>query len=97
MRNSLHKQDKMKGFFGSAFHKYVFLICLIISVILLVISWIAPPPFEISSSVIAGVGELFAFAALGEVCAALERGMSAKISRGDTSVEVFKENDGSID
>lgn len=93
MKNSLPNQNKIDGFFGSSFHKYIFISCLFVSVILLVISWIAPPPFEISSSVIAGVGELFAFAALGEVCAALERGMSAKISRGDTSVEVFKETE----
>lgn len=81
---------KIDAFFGNTFHKKVFFITLTVSVILLIVSWVMPPAWMIDSSVIAAVGELFAFGALGEVAAAIERGMNAKVTKGDVSLEVSK-------
>lgn len=83
----------MTRFFGDKFHKNVFLICLMTSVGLIVTSFFIPPLAVVDGSVLAAVGELFGFAALAEVAAAIERGHSATISHGNTSIEIRKEED----
>lgn len=85
------EKDRLLGFFGDRFHKRVFLICLIVAIVLLVVSWVMPPAWIIDKSILAAVGELFGFAALGEVAAAVERGHSATIQHGNTSVTIGKE------
>lgn len=85
--------DKLNRFFGDKFHKRVFLICLIVALGLLIASFFIPPLSIIDGSVIAAVGEIFAFAALGEVVAAVERGHSASISHGSTTIEIKKEDE----
>lgn len=87
------KQDRLLGFFGDRFHKNVFLVCLVASVGLIITSFFIPPLAVIDGSVLAATGELFAFAALGEVAAAVERGHSASISHGSTTIEIKKEEE----
>ena len=82
---------KLTGFFGDRFHKHVFIICLMVSVGLIIASFVTPPMWLIDGSVIASVGELFGFAALAEVMAAIERGHTATISHGGTTIEIKKE------
>ena len=82
----------MNRFFGGSFHKWVFLVCLIVSVGLIITSFFIPPLAAIDGSVLAGVGELFGFAALGEVAAAIERGHTATIQHGNTSIEIRKDD-----
>ena len=85
--------DKLTRFFGDRFHKNVFLLCLITSVGLIVASFFIPPLAVVDGSVLAAVGELFGFAALAEVAAAIERGHSASISHGNTTIEIKKEDE----
>lgn len=92
MKNT-NKDDRLLGFFGDRFHKNVFLICVVVSVGLIIASFVTPPMWIIDGSVLAAVGELFGFAALGEVAAAIERGHSATISHGNTTIEIKKENE----
>lgn len=87
------EKDRLLGFFGNRFHKRVFLICLIVAIILLVVSWVMPPAWIIDKSILAAVGELFGFAALGEVAAAVERGHSATIQHGNTSISINKDEE----
>lgn len=87
------KQDRLLGFFGDRFHKNVFLVCLVASVGLIITSFFIPPLAVIDGSVLAAVGELFGFAALGEVAAAVERGHTASISHGNTTIEIKKEDE----
>lgn len=91
------KKDRLLGFFGDRFHKNVFLVCLITSVALIVISFFIPPLAVVDGSVLAAVGELFGFAALGEVAAAIERGHTASISHGNTTIEIKKDEEEEID
>ncbi len=91
------KQDKLLRFFGDRFHKNVFLICVLVSLGLIIASFITPPMWIIDGSVLAAVGEIFGFAALGEVAAAIERGHSASISHGNTTIEIKKEEDDDSD
>lgn len=79
-------------FFGDKFHKRVFLICLLVSVFLLVVSFFTPPKWVIDATILAAVGELFGFAALGEIVAAIERGKTAKITKGDITLSVGDDN-----
>lgn len=92
MKN-MNKQDRLLGFFGDRFHKWTFLFCTVISIGLIVASFFIPPLAVIDGSVLAAVGEIFGFAALGEVAAAIERGHSASITHGNTTIEINKEDD----
>lgn len=69
-------------------NKSVFWVCLVASIILLTTSFFLPPTGEIHPSALQGVGELFAFAALWTVVAAIERGIDAKLQKGDTTLEI---------
>lgn len=60
----------------------------VISVFLIVASFFVPPMGVIDGSVLASVGELFAFAALFKIGEAIERGMDAKVTHRDTTIEV---------
>lgn len=85
--------DRLLTFFGDKFHKRVFLFCVLVSAGLIIASFITPPMWIIDGSILAAVGELFGFAALGEVAAAIERGHSASISHGNTTIEIKKEDE----
>lgn len=80
------------------YHDYLlgnlpFWVCLSISIALIVASWFVPPMGVIDGSVLAGVGELFAFASLWAVYRAIEKGTPASISHGGTTVAINKEGD----
>ena len=83
---------KLTSFFGDAFHKRVFLVCLVVAIGLIITSFLTPPAWIVDGSVLAAVGEIFAFAALGEVAAAIERGHTATISHGNTQIEIRNED-----
>ena len=59
-----------------------------ISIALIVASWFVPPMGIIDGSVLAGTGEIFAFAALGTVIKAIDKGIDATITKGDTSITI---------
>lgn len=69
-------------------HKTSFWLCLIVSIALITIAFFIPPTAVVDGSVIAAVGEIFAFAALGQVAAAIEKGRSVKVSKGDVNLSV---------
>ena len=92
MRPSKHN-DRLLGFFGNEFHKRVFLFCLVVALGLIITSFFIPPLAVVDGSVLAAVGEIFGFAALGEVAAAIERGHSASISHGNTTISINKDEE----
>lgn len=59
-----------------------------ISVGLLIASFIVPPTGVIDPTVLAATGEIFAFAALGTVIKAIDKGTGAKLHKGDVSLEI---------
>lgn len=69
-------------------HNWIFWICLGVSIFLIVGGAIVPPPFVIDNSIFIAVGELFAFAALGTLGSAIEKGLDARVKHGDTSIEI---------
>lgn len=65
-----------------------FYILIIASILLLVASFIMPPAGAIDPSVIAAVGELFAFGALGTVLHAIDKNKKATVTHGSTTLTV---------
>ena len=59
-----------------------------ISLILLIISWIAPPPMQVHESVLQAVAEIIGLAALWTVVLAVEKGTGASFRKGDVEVEI---------
>lgn len=78
----------MKDYFKN---NYWFYILSGIAVLLIIASFICPPTGIIDSSVLAATGEIFAFAALGTVIKAIDKGIDAKLSKGDTTLEVIND------
>lgn len=58
------------------------------AIILIAASFIIPPIGIIDSSVLGAVGELAGFGALWEVHIAIKKGLDAKISHHDTTIEI---------
>lgn len=69
-------------------HNFYFKFFSLIAVGLIVTSFFVPPLAVIDSSVFVGVGELFAFAALGTVIKAIDKGVDAKVEHNGTSLTV---------
>lgn len=65
-----------------------FWVCLVISIALIVTSFFIPPLAVIDSSVLAAVGELFAFGSLAAVIVAIKKGRDISISHGQTNVSI---------
>lgn len=63
------------------------------SIGLITASFIVPPTGIIDPSVFAGVGEIFAFAALYEVHRAIDKGLGATIQHNNTTITV-RDDDG---
>lgn len=59
-----------------------------VSAALIIGSFFVPPMGVIDGSVLASVGELFAFAALFFAWEAVDRGIDAKIRHGDTEIDL---------
>ena len=70
-----------------------FWLCLFISVGLLVRGFFAPPMGVIDGSILTAVGLLFAFAVLGHIPIIIELAGHAKISSGNTTIEITKDID----
>ena len=63
-----------------------------ISLILLIISWIAPPPMQVHESVLQAVAEIFGFASLWTIVIAVEKGTGASLRKGDVEVEIKEDH-----
>ena len=65
-----------------------------IAVGLIVASFFIPPQGVVDSSVLAAVGEIFAFAAMFAVWEAVDKGIDAKIVHGNTTISIDGNGDG---
>lgn len=69
-------------------HNILFWILTITSIILVVVSWIMPPPWQVHSSVLQSVAELEGWGVLYIVLRAVNRGADVNITHNSTTVEV---------
>jgi len=72
--------------------KLVTCICFFISITLIVGGFLTPPQGIIDGSVLAAVGELLIFPVIVYGFRAIELGMEVKISKGNTVVEIHKDD-----
>ena len=68
----------------------------VIAVALIIGSFFVPPTGVVDSSVLAAVGESFAFAALFAVWEAIDKGSDAKVTHGNTTISLDGDGDGEI-
>ena len=73
---------------GLPFHKAVFWISFILSIVLIMAGFIVPPLGAIDSSVLISIGEIFSFAALSAAIKAIEDGKEVEIKSKDVKVTV---------
>lgn len=80
----------MKKFFArfNKFDRFVFLLCLFVSIILLTMSFLIPPTGQIDPSVLAAVGEIFGFSSLAVVIVALGKGTDVTLKKGDVNLHL---------
>ena len=69
-------------------HNTWFWVLMITAIVLIVASWFVPPMATIDGSVLAAVGELAGFSAIGTVLKAMDMGVDAKVRHKDTEVTV---------
>ena len=84
--------EYIKGIYTNM-NKWVFWICLGVSLTLLITAFFVPPTAEISSSVLAGVGEIFLWPVLGTVLVGIEKGADVKLTKGDTTIHIDNPDD----
>lgn len=65
-----------------------FWVCLCTSLVLMALGFLVPPVGDIHPSVLTAVGELFGFATLAVVADAVKFGYDAKITHGNTTVQI---------
>lgn len=65
-----------------------FWVCLCTSLVLIALGFLVPPMGDIHPSVLTAVGELFGFATLAIVADAITFGYDAKITHGNTTVQI---------
>ena len=66
----------------------VFYITFALSVLLIVSGFLIPPTGIIEGSVLTAVGELLMFSVIARIPEAIKAGKSAKIQKGDSSIEI---------
>lgn len=65
----------------------------IFSMVLITASFLCPPLAVIDGSVLAAVGEVFAFAALWTLIKAMDEGHTATLTHNDTTITIDKEEE----
>lgn len=74
--------------------RLTFVICFFVSVALIVTGFIVPPTGVIDGSVLTAVGELLLFPTLLYGFRAVEMGLNVRFQKGETSIEIHKQEDG---
>ena len=69
-----------------------FWVCLVTSLVLIGLGFVVPPMGNIDGSVLTAVGELFGFATLAVVDDAVYEGYDAKVTHGNTTIEVTNDD-----
>lgn len=64
-----------------------------VALLLLIISWIAPPPMQVHESVLQGIAEIIGLAALWTVVIAIEKGTGASLKKGDLELEIREDHE----
>lgn len=83
------KQEEKK----CCFCKIVAAVCFLVSIALIVTGFIVPPTGIIDGSVLTAVGEILLFPTLVYGFRAIELGLEVKFQKGETSIEIHRDDD----
>ena len=86
-----------RTFVGCMLHNFWFVFFSLVAVGLIITSFFIPPTGVIDGSVLAATGEIFAFAALGTVIKAIDKGVDARVQHRDTSITIGDLNEPKTD
>ena len=87
-----NKNNWFKKTFGKV-NKILFFICMSISIILLITAFFVPPTAVIDPSVLAAVGEIFAWGTLVVVIEGIEKGRTVTMTKGDVQISLDDSDD----
>ena len=87
------KAEKTDGTRSFWLSRFTFVICFFVSVGLMIGGFFVPPMGVIDGSVLTAIGELLLFPTLLYAYRALELGYKVKFQKGETSIEVHKNED----
>lgn len=73
--------------------KLIFALCFIVSVSLIIGGFFVPPTGVIDGSILTAVGELLLFPTLLYGYRAVELGLTVKFQKGETSIEIHRDDD----
>ena len=73
--------------------RITFCVCFFVSVGLIIGGFFVPPMGSIDGSVLTSIGELLLFPTLLYAFRAIELGLRVKFQKGETSIEISKEDD----
>lgn len=85
MKNTNSTKEAVKE---CVLHNGWFIFFSLVAIILIIASWFVPPMAVIDSSVLAAVGEIFGFAALGTVVKAIDKGVDAQVQHNNTTLTI---------
>lgn len=78
-------KDKLKG---ATAGDIIYFTCFIISIVLLVVAFITPPPAEIHPSVLKAVGLMGVFSTISKIGDWIKLGIDIRFKKGDVEVEI---------
>lgn len=78
---------------SSTIGNWVFVLNMIISLVLICVSFVMPPTGVIDASVLGAAGIMFAFAALGSFIQAIANGKSASVRHGETELTINNDDE----
>lgn len=73
---------------GATAGDVIYFTCFIVSIILLVVGFITPPPAEIHASVLKAVGLMGVFSTISKIGDWIKLGIDIKFKKGDVEVEI---------
>lgn len=66
----------------------IYFTCFVVSIILLIIAFVTPPPFKIDSSVLKAVGLMGIFSTISKIGDWIKLGVDVKLKKGEFEIEV---------
>lgn len=84
----------MKNFWSNYLENNTFFwVFSVIGTVLIIAAFLLPPLAVIDNSVLIAVGEINGCIALGCVCKAIDKGVSTTFKKGDTEIEIRKDEE----
>ena len=66
----------------------IYFTCFVVSIILLVVAFLTPPPFQIDSSVLKAVGLMGIFSTVSKIGDWIKLGVDVRLKKGEFEIEV---------